>query len=168
MTCPDCGHENLRGSDACEHCGQDLASIDVPTPRGGLQQTIMETPLRDLQPAAALVVSPAEPVGRVVKLMRDKRQGSVLVVERNELVGIFTERDALNRLTGRAVDLEKVTVKDVMTRDPRVLRDEDTLASAMHCMAVGNYRHIPIVNTGRPPRFVSVRGVLRYLHEHAG
>jgi hypothetical protein len=37
----------------------------------------------------------------------------------------------------------------------------------MHFMAVGGYRHIPIVREGTAPRFVSVRGVLRYLHEHA-
>ena len=66
MTCPDCGHDNIDGVDACDHCGQDLRSIDIPTPGTGLQRAIMETPLRELQPAAALTVSPRDPVSRVV------------------------------------------------------------------------------------------------------
>ena len=167
MTCPDCGHDNIDGVDACDHCGQDLRSIDIPTPGTGLQRCIMETPLRELQPAAALTVSPRDPVSRVVRLMRDGRQGSALVMEGQTLVGIFTERDALNRLTGRSYDPETLRVSEVMTRDPKVLREEDTLAYAMHCMAVGSYRHIPILGKDGTPRFISVRGVLRYLNDHA-
>ena len=167
MTCPDCGHDNIGGVDACEHCGQDLRSIDIPTPGVGLQRRIMETPLADLAPAPALTVSPGDAVARVVRLMRERRQGSALVMEGSDLVGIFTERDALNRLTGQAYDLETLPVSQVMTRDPKVLREDDTLAYAMHCMAVGSYRHIPILGPGHPPRFISVRGVLRYLNEHA-
>jgi len=167
MTCPDCGHENIDGVDACDHCGQDLRSIDIPTPGSGLQRCIMETPLRELQPAAALTVSPRDSISTVVRRMREGRQGSVLVMDGQALVGIFTERDALNRLTGLSYDPDTLQIMEVMTRDPKVLRDEDTLAYAMHCMAVGSYRHIPILGKAEPPRFISVRGVLRYLNDHA-
>lgn len=168
MTCPDCGHGNIDGVDSCEHCGQDLRSLDVvPRPKTGLQRRIMETPLRELEPPTALTVPPGEPIGSVIHLMQTHRHGSVLVVEDGHLVGIFTERDVLNRVAGRRLDLNRVPVSRVMTRDPKVLRDDDTLAFAMHRMAVGSYRHIPIVRDGKPPAFVSVRGVLRFLNEHA-
>ena len=167
MKCPDCGHENLDGADDCEHCGQDLRSLDIPRARDGLQRHIMETPLRDLNPAAALTVPPTEPISSVIALMQSHGHGSVLVVEGARLVGIFTERDVLNRLTGRTLDLDRTPVSRVMTRDPKALREDDTLAFAMHRMAVGSYRHIPILREGKPLAFVSVRGVLRYLHEHA-
>jgi CBS domain-containing protein len=166
VTCPDCGYDNYEGTDSCEHCGQDLRSIDVPAPRTGLQRTIMETPLGELDPPAALTVPPGEPVARVIRLMQENRQGSVLVVDRGRLVGIFTERDVLNRVAGEPLDLEALPVSEVMTREPKVLRDDDTVAFALHRMAVGSYRHIPIVQKGKPLRFISVRGVLRYLHEH--
>ena len=167
MICPDCGHDNIGGVDGCEHCGQDLRSIDVPGPKEGLQRRIMETPLRELVPSEALTARPDEAVAAVIRRMQENKQGSVMVVDQGRLVGIFTERDALKRLTGRRLDLEKLAVREVMTRDPRALKDDDTLAFALNRMAVGNYRHIPIVSHGKPLRFVSVRGVLRYLHEHA-
>ena len=167
MTCPDCGHENIDGMDACDHCGQDLRSIDIPTPGEGLQRAIMETPLRDLEPAAALVASPKTPVSEVIRMMRERRQGSVLVIDGGHVAGIFTERDALTRLTGRTRDLGTLPVSEVMTQEPKILREDDTLASAMHFMAIGNYRHIPILSSGLPPRFISVRGVLGYLNKHA-
>jgi len=44
-----------------------------------------------------------------------------------------------------------------MTKTRRPCRDEDTLAAAMHYMAVGNYRTIPILNSRPPAGFVSVR-----------
>jgi CBS domain-containing protein len=105
-------------------------------------------------------------VASVIRLMQEKRQGSVLVMENDRVVGIFTERDVLKRPTDVRADLETLPVRSVMTRDPRTLGDDDTLAYALNCMAIGSYRHIPVVRPGTPPRFVSVRGVLRYLHEH--
>ena len=165
MKCPDCGHDNIDGIDACENCEQDFRSIDIPRPKAGLQRCIMLTPLKELDPAPALTVSPHEPIAGAIRVMQKHQQGSVMVVEKGRLVGIFTEHDALTRLAGRGLDLERQPISDVMTRDPKSLKDEDTLAFAMHKMAVGNYRHIPIVDEGKPLRFVSVRGVLRYLHE---
>ncbi|MFQ5877976.1 MAG: CBS domain-containing protein [Acidobacteriota bacterium] len=167
MTCPDCGHENIDGVDACDHCGQDLRSIDIPAPREGLQRTIMETPLRELGPTPALTVDVQDPVSRVIRQMQERRLGSAFVLDNDRLVGIFTERDVLNRLAGQKHDLDRLRVSQVMTRDPKPLSEDDTLAFALNRMAVGNYRHIPILKEGEPLRFISVRGVLRYLHENA-
>jgi CBS domain-containing protein len=168
VTCPDCGHDNIDGVDTCDHCGQDLRSIDVlPRRKGKMPRQVLDTPLRDLLPLPALTVAPADPISKVIGLMQEHRHGSALVMEGERLVGVFTERDVLNRVAGRRIDIERVPVSRVMTRDPKTLRDDDTLAFAMHRMAVGSFRHIPILQEGTPPRFVSVRGVLRYLHEHA-
>ena len=163
--CPDCGHENFAGADRCDSCGHDLQPLSLPRARTALQRRIMETPLRDLDPAPALTVKPAEPIQSVIRQMQDRRVGSALVLDHGKVVGIFTERDALTRVAGRGLDLKRVPVGQVMTREPKTLKEDDTLAYAMHCMAVGNYRHIPVVAEGKDPRFVSVRGVLRYLNE---
>jgi len=165
MDCPDCGHDNIDGVDACEHCGQDLRSIDIPRATSGLQWAIMKTPIRELEPLPALTVSPDTSVADAIRLMQKERHGSVMVLDGEALVGMFTEHDLLSRIAGSAIDIDSTPIADVMMRDPKALSEDDTLAHAMHRMAVGNYRHIPVVEEGKPVRFVSVRGVLRYLHE---
>jgi CBS domain-containing protein len=166
MICPDCSHDNLAGSDACDQCGQDLSALDVPTPREGLQRAIMETPLKEVGLHPPNIVAPATPVLEAIRLMQQTRHGSVLVVETGKLVGIFTERDFLDRLALEQPDLSAVPVRDVMTPEPQALTEDDVLAFALHRMAVGHYRHIPVVKDGHPVGFVSVRGLLRYLAEN--
>ena len=165
MKCPDCGHDNIAGVDLCASCGQSLSQESLPQPKKGLQRAIMETPLGALDPAVAITVPPGEPTANVVRRMREGKQGSALIVDGGLLLGIFTERDIVNRLTGQKRDLAKLPISDVMTKNPKALRADHTLAFAMHQMSVGNYRHVPVFTDGKPPRFVSVRGVLKFLHE---
>ena len=167
MICPDCGHDNLAGADVCGECGQDLSSLDVPLPREGLQRTLMETPLREIGLHRPNLVAPSAPVLEAVRLMQATRHGSVLVVEDGKLVGIFTERDFLDRLAVEGRDLSALPIRDYMTAEVQALTEDDVLAFALHRMAVGQYRHIPVVREGSPVGFVSVRGILRYLAENA-
>jgi signal-transduction protein with cAMP-binding, CBS, and nucleotidyltransferase domain len=163
MICPDCGTDNMAGTDNCEECGQDLRSLDIPSPKDGLQQVLLETPLREVGLLPANVVAPGDSVLDAVRLMQKTRHGSVLVVDQGKLVGVFTERDVLDRLAGENVDLAILPVQVVMTHHPQTLTEEDALAYAVHRMAVGHYRHIPVERDGHLLGFVSIRGVLDFL-----
>jgi CBS domain-containing protein len=55
-----------------------------------------------------------------------------------------------------------------MTHDPVVLRHDETIAVALNKMAVGGFRHIPIVDDGRPTGVVSARDVFHHLAESLG
>jgi CBS domain-containing protein len=76
-------------------------------------------------------------------------------------VGILTDRDALMKLAGGS--LSGVTVAALMTPDPVVLRGDDTMAVAIHKMAVGGFRHIPIVSDGRATGMVSAGDLFRHI-----
>jgi CBS domain-containing protein len=164
MNCPDCGHVNFSGADNCDHCGQPLTG-QAPVPaKGRLRRTLLETTLGELDPAPALMVAPDEPVLHVIGRMRTAKIGSAMVVHGDRLIGIFTERHIVTKLSGRSRrEVEGVVVSEVMSRDPKALRDDDTLAFALHRMAIDNARHVPIEHPGRPLRFVSVRRVLAFL-----
>jgi len=168
LICPDCGSDNLAGVDSCEECGQDLRSLDIPSAKDGLQQVLVETPLREVGLLPPNIVAPGDSVLEAVRLMQKTRHGSVLVVENGKLVGIFTERDVLDRLAGEEVDLARLPVQVVMTPKPQYLGEDDALAFAVHRMAVGHYRHIPVLRDGHPIGFVSIRGVLKFLYSHLG
>ena len=92
---------------------------------------------------------------------RERHRTACWSATRERLVGIFTDRDAAVKAVDKRLGLFRV--RDFMTPDPVVLRREDTLAVAIHKMAVGEFRHIPIVDDGRPIGVVSAADVFRHL-----
>jgi CBS domain-containing protein len=164
MICPGCGYENLPGAEVCAHCFHDLMGLDVPQPKEGLQKHLLEDPIRVLPLRPPVTVSPEDSVGRALELMRRHRIGSLLVVERGKLVGIFTERGALLQLVGSSADVNALRMREVMAPDPVVLREDDTLAFAVHQMSLGEFRRLPVVRSdGTPLGVVSVKDILRYI-----
>ena len=169
MECPACGHENLPGQDTCEECHEDLTEAGLPEPkRGRLHELILEDPLSQLNAPRPITLGLTDSVASAVELMRKQRFGSVLVLDPGgKLAGIFTERDLLRRLAGCDRPLESVALEEVMTPRPQALTEEDTLANALNHMAIGGYRHVPIVRDGAPVGFVSIRGILTYISQNA-
>jgi len=163
MNCPNCSFDNLQGVDACEQCGSDLRSLDIPQPQEGLQRTVLEDPLENLHPRQPLVMGPDEPLERAITLMKEADQGSVFVKEGDRLIGILTEHDLLLKVAGRPLDVARTPVRNVMVHDPVALRSSDSVAFALNRMYVGHYRHVPVVDDGKLTGFVSIRGVLAYL-----
>ena len=98
--------------------------------------------------------------------MHDTEADCVLVTVDDRLVGIFTDRDAVVKAAGQALD--GLQIRDFMTPDPVVLRHDDPIAIAIHKMAVGGFRHIPIIQDGRPTGVVTARDVFHHLAETIG
>jgi CBS domain-containing protein len=165
MRCPACGFDNLIGSDVCDNCGADLAGRDVPEAatsyRGPLLGEHLDELMQELNVGEPDVLDVSVDVDRAVQVMHAKGSDCVLVVEAGHLVGIFTDRDAVLKVAGRPVSARPIA--DYMTRDPVVLRHDDTVAVAINKMAVGGFRHIPIVENGRPTGVVTARDVFRHL-----
>lgn len=80
-----------------------------------------------------------------------------MVVEDGRLAGIFTERDALFRVLAAGLDPERTTLAQVMTADPAVIPVTASLSHAMHVMHDGGFRHLPVVEGGKPVGMVSLR-----------
>src|SRR5437764_15425594 len=120
MICPHCSHENIEGADVCDECQQPLDYLTDPQPATDLEQRLIETPLRRLvRPGQKpVMVSPDTPIGDVLKVLVDRRIGCVLVTERGNLVGIFSERHALLRVTVNAARLASSAVSGVVTPTP--------------------------------------------------
>lgn len=170
MVCPGCGFDNIQGVYGCEECGMDLAGLDTPDAQAtqGLKRHIMRDRIKRIGPLKPLIATGEASIWEAIRIMREGRHGSVLVVDRSQgekLVGIFTERDVLTKVWGSGLDINATPVSKVMTPEPVVLQEDDILAHAIHLMAVRSFRHIPIVRDERPVGFVSVRGILRYIAE---
>ena len=166
MICPSCRHDNFEGDDTCAHCGADLSAADLPQPAADFHDTILGDHLDHLGVGSPKLVEPTLGAGEAIRRMHEEGSDCLLVTSGGKLVGIFTDRDAVVKAAGKRLD--QFTVRDFMTPDPVVLRHEDTIAVAIHKMAVGEFRHIPIVEDGRPIGVVSAADVFRHLVKSLG
>ena len=163
MICPDCHADNIPGVDSCESCGSDLTSLDLPGAEDEFTEHILTVTLANVDAEEPPSVSPSDPVALAIHGMQKNRVASVLVKEGSKLVGILTERDVLLKAAGADVDLNALAVRELMTPDPVVLKDSDTLALALHNMSVGGFRHIPVISGGEAKRVLSIRDVVRHI-----
>ena len=93
-------------------------------------------------------------------LMKEKSKGALLVVDGTKLTGIFTERDALFRVIAAGRDAATTTLADVMTPQPQTMHPDEPFVRALRVMHEGKFRHLPVVEFGRPLGIVSVRDAL--------
>ncbi len=161
MLCPVCRHDNFEGEDQCANCGADLSATDIMQPIAADDDAILREHLEALDLGAPVIVERTAPVADAIRQMHGTGSDCLLVCEQGILVGIFTDRDAAVKAVDKRLGLFKI--QDFMTPDPVVLRRDDTLAMAIHKMAVGGFRHIPIVDDGRPVGVIAAADVFRYI-----
>jgi CBS domain-containing protein len=129
---------------------------------------LLATPISDVKRNAPVTVPPDATVEKALALMRARKVSAVIVVERRKarrVVGIFTERDLVNR----ALPVRGFATKQVarfMTPSPETLRPKDPVAYALNKMSVGGFRHVPLVDdAGRAAGMISAGDLLEYLVE---
>jgi len=95
-----------------------------------------------------LVMKASQSVRGACEAMKQRRAGSVLVVDdHQQLVGIFTGRDAV-RLLAQGKD-GSVALADVMTAGPVTIAPDQKAIDALRAMSDGAFRHLPLVQRGR-------------------
>jgi CBS domain-containing protein len=109
----------------------------------------------------AWTISPNMTVLEAAEFMVGKRIGAAPVVEDDQLLGVFSERDLMTRVlvAGRAPD--QTLISEVMTRNVITGHPEESYAEGMRRMHQARCRHLPIVQDGRLLGFVSMRDLLQ-------
>ena len=122
-----------------------------------MSQRTIRTIIEDQEP----VTAPATlTVSEAARLMKERRVGAIMVVQEGKLAGIFTERDALIRVLAEGRDVQATRLADVMTSSPRTIHPDKSFAEALQMMYGGSFRHVPVVEDGRPVGMVSARDAL--------
>lgn len=161
--CPFCGAGNLEGADECDDCGQSLSELSRPHATSTIEHGLYKDRIRMLWPRKPLAVEPTRPVGEVLQLLVNNTVGCVVVAERDKVVGIFTERDAILKLGSDAQVMAGRPIADFMTANPQVLTANDKIVYALQRMDLGGYRHVPLVDdNGALVGIISVRDILQY------
>jgi CBS domain-containing protein len=107
-----------------------------------------------------LTVPPTTTVRAASEMMADKGVGAVLVVDKGRLVGIFSERDVVFRVVARGLDPATTPLVEVMTPQPKTIKPNNTFGYAMTLMHENGFRHLPVVEDGKPIGIVSARSAV--------
>jgi len=115
------------------------------------------------QPAS---VTSGTSLGETLSVMRASGGGAVLVCRDGRIVGIFTERDVLNKVFPGPVD-ESQPIDALMTARPAVLTLEATIGEAVRLMTEHGYRNVPLVDAdGACAGMIAARDIVQYVAEH--
>jgi len=98
-----------------------------------------------------------------VRKMTAEKIGALIVMDGERLIGIFTERDALNKVLAGDLDPGNTKVSEVMTKDPFCIRSTTTVADAMKLITKRRFRHLPIVDNGKVLAVVSSGDLTHWL-----
>jgi CBS domain-containing protein len=101
---------------------------------------------------------------QAAQAMVERRVGSAVIMDGNDLVGIITERDVL-RAVGRSLIPWTTPVSECMTSDPRTIPPDTTAGAALSLMLSHNFRHLPVVNDGTLLGIVSLRALAERMRE---
>jgi len=164
IPCPYCGYKNIAGADVCEECGASLSDLHLAEPATEVEKHLLSDRIPSLEPKTPIAVTPDTPTGEVLQLLVSRRIGIVLVQEGEKLVGVFSEHDALTRLSSDISEFSDRPISDFMTQQPRTLQQTAKVAFAVQRMDLGGHRHLPVVDeTDRPTGMISTRDILQYL-----
>ncbi len=124
-----------------------------------------QTPLNKIfkEGKAIHSVGPGTLVTECVRLMTAGKFGALIVMDGGRLIGIFTERDALNKVLAGGLDPGKTKVSEVMTKDPYCISPTTTVGDAMQLITKRRFRHLPIVDNGKVLAVVSSGDLTHWL-----
>jgi len=97
------------------------------------------------------------------KKMAEHLIGSVIVLEGDRPLGIFTERDLLNRVVAKGLDPQKTPLSQVMSQGLKTVSVHETVEACFKKMEETKCRHIPIEEDGRLVGVVTMRNILEWL-----
>ena len=113
-----------------------------------------------MEPKKFLAVPLDTTVSEIARLMARKNIGAAIVVENERVVGIFTERDALFRVIAKGRDAKTTLLADVMTAAATTLGPDESYGHALLIMQEKGFRHVPVVEGGRPVGIISSRNAM--------
>ena len=95
-----------------------------------------------------------------IRVMIDKRIGSLIVVENGKVVGIVTNRDVMKAIVTNYSDLQSMKVKDIMTKDVITISPSDTLEKAVDLMTKYRIKRLPVVDGDKLVGILTVSDII--------
>jgi CBS domain-containing protein len=104
-------------------------------------------------------LGPRSSVQEAAELMAAHRVGAIPVVDAGRLVGLFTERDLLNRVVAKGLQPVDVPLSAVMTEQPMTVEPGASLVEGLSIMSENGFRHLPVLAEDRVLGVLSCRDI---------
>jgi CBS domain-containing protein len=172
MICPSCCHKNLPGDEVCKRCKQPLTPFDLPQPENSVERSVMYDQVKTLKQNAPVTIDQTATIGDAMALMVSTNVGAILITDKHgHLMGILSERDLLKKVglltlsesEGSGASYQKLPITQFMTPRPECVSTIDTLNFVLQKMDAGGYRHVPVLEGGKPVGIISARDMLRFV-----
>jgi CBS domain-containing protein len=111
-------------------------------------------------------VTPADSVLTAVKIMSDRNVGFLVVLDKDAIAGVLSERDCVRRTMLAGKSPEATPVSDIMVRNVVTAELADTFADCLRLMHQHGIRHLPLVENAKVIGVISIRDLLREAVEH--
>ena len=130
------------------------------------EREIQEKRIKYLSLDPAVCLQSGISLHEVVEKMRKDHSSCVLICKGEKLIGIFTERDYLNKvLCVEKVD-RKRPVNDFMSANPMTLSLDDTVGEAIKIMHEHGFRNVPLLDKeGKCSGLLQIRNIIQFLAE---
>jgi len=110
-----------------------------------------------------VTATPYETVAEVARRMARNRVGAILLVDKGDLWGLFSERDLLTRVVHENRDPNSIDVGAVATRNPVTVDIDAPVKQVLQIFREGKFRHLPVMRDGKPAGILSTRDFLEHL-----
>jgi CBS domain-containing protein len=111
-----------------------------------LERALAEEPVMQIRHEPMATIAPETPIRDAVKRLAGLHVACLLVEQEGKLLGVFSDRDVLDKVALEYDDVKDLPVRDVMTSDPVYVNETDSAAAAFSVMAVAGFRHVPILD----------------------
>ena len=91
-------------------------------------------------------IAPHRPVIDALIILAEYKIGALVVMEKDKMVGIFSERDYAREVVLKGKSSKVTTIEEVMTKNVLVGHAKDTFEKAMSIMTENHIRHLPIMD----------------------
>src|SRR5712672_3601191 len=107
-------------------------------------------------------VEPEAKLSDAIKILAERKIGAVLAMDRGGIEGILSERDIVRVLGERGAAVLDEPVSAVMTRKVISCKPSDTVGSIMDMIALGKFRHLPVIDDSRVVGLISIGDIVKW------
>jgi len=117
--------------------------------------------IEDLMIRSVITMSPDASAYEAVKISNENKIGCLVVVDNNQIVGILTERDLLERVLEKCRNPKETKISEIMTRHVVMGKPDMELSEATRLMFENNVKKLPIVEGNRLVGIVTLTDIAR-------